>query len=280
MFRIGALAVGLAMLAFQPAMAQAPNGMPSIDIGPGTPAPAQGTELNWIMSAPSKDLADELVAHFSADGYACESVQQGRIWTIMARKPFTDKNKVDAIRVQAEAYVTAKGGTFNGGGLGTPGAIQIHRDPPQSAAHGAATAWEPGSQIAAGAVAARKCFDPSITQIMDMLRCVVPMITLDDTNPDRSKAEFAIGANFVSSFMFDAMYNDFKQNRRDPELIEDMRKIAVANYKAWDQLSRAQHLSDEDIGTGMAADPGRVATCIALVKQLRTDLEALKGTSL
>lgn len=275
MFRTGALTIGLALLVFQPAMAQAINDKPAIDIGSGQPTAGSAQEVSWVMSTPSKSVADDFVAHFSADGYVCDLVQQGSLWVILARKPFAGHDGVDAIRGPAEAYVTGKGGTFNGGGIGTPGSIQIHRD---GASTNAASAS--ASQIHVGAEAARACFDAAHTQIMDMLRCVVPMISEDGTDSDRDKADFAIGANFVSSFMFKGMYDDFKRQGRDAELVEDVRKIAVANYKAWDRLSRKRHLSDEDIGTGLSASPAGPAAAIALVKQTRAELESLRGTSL
>jgi hypothetical protein len=137
---------------------------------------------------------------------------------------------------------------------------------------------KPASQILAGFDAAEPCFFDFLNKkAADMKACAAPLVSEDGTGSNRDKAYFAIGANFNASFSFDGLYDIYKHQGVDAALVEDMRKTALARYEAWDRLARQQHLSDEDIGAGLAANPEEVEEAIQIVKSLRVELESLKS---
>src|SRR6185437_14948335 len=121
-------------------------------------APPQD-ELQWIISARDKAVADELVAHFSAQGYTCDMVQQApQLWAIQVRRPAGPKDDVDDQRREAEAYAQAKGAEFNGGGIAPVGAVRLHNSgqsfPPPRDANAPIAALTPAQLIFAGEVVA------------------------------------------------------------------------------------------------------------------------------
>lgn len=275
MFRGCIFVLGLAVWMGDAIPAVAQTNRPSIEIGAGASA-AQGAELDLIISAPSEAIADDLINHFASAGFTCEMAQQGTIWVIIARRPSAGPAELDSIRPEAQAYVIAKGGTFNGGGIGSPGAIQIHRGPLPPADNGTGARQ---TQISAGAMAVKGCLNAHPSQVMELLNCVVPKIAMDGTEANRDKAEFALGANLASSFIFDALYGSDKEEGRTPQVIEAMRKIALANYKNWDQISQNLHLSDSDIEKGLGLNSNGDALRAGSVTQLRREMERLKSLS-
>ncbi len=240
-------------------------------------------ELGLVMSAHDKAVADDLVSHFSAQGFTCDIVQQGpMLWAILIRRPANPRDDDDGLRHEVEVYTQSKGAEFSGGGVNPVGAMRLHNSgqsfsPPQDVNMDGGD-LTPAQLIFAGQAAMRQCFLPG-QDSKQFFPCVSRAAAAKDAMPGSRQSYFAIGANFYASFAFDAAYEGLKQGGATADTLADLKKLALLNYNVWNGLCLNAHLSDEALGTALAADAEHDASGIAEVRKVRAVLEALQASS-